>query len=276
MKCKYLFILSLIAIISCKKDEVTPRVKKDNIVQPINVVESTVQEFTVDPTKLFGVYQLTNKDFAICQAVDFDNKSVPLSKKYQEFVEKDSLPWIYNRPMGDYKYYDTLYVDRLIYNKRFDEVFRKEMKSEYYVYGTKSFRKAKVTKVVFQSSECGNDYIAYILDIDKNSIGNPVFASETEIPLEYSTQFSDIEKKIRKAIATESTENNYGFGNYDPKVFAHYQNLYFTYYDDFKWYNRKNKSNVQFPDRTIAEISESGKATTKWSSELDLLGLPCL
>ncbi|WP_407405197.1 hypothetical protein [Chryseobacterium sp.] len=65
---------------------------KDNSVQPINVVESPVQKYTVDAEKLFGVYQLTNKDFAICQAIDFYNELVPLSKKYQEFLKKDSLP----------------------------------------------------------------------------------------------------------------------------------------------------------------------------------------
>jgi hypothetical protein len=32
--------------------------------------------------------------------------------------------------------------------------------------------------VVFQSTECGNDYIAYILNVDKDIVGNPLIACE--------------------------------------------------------------------------------------------------
>lgn len=270
---KYIILMLLPLLLSCKKEKSnnpeTMLPQKDSIV--VNEVE-----YKLDKNSIFGVYQLTDKDIAICIPVQFGDPDHPLSRKYEDFLAKDSLPWIYNRGMKDYQYYDTLSVDRLIYNKRFEDTFKKEMKDSYFVYGTKASQKSKVKRIVFQSTECGNDYIAYILDVDKKLIGNPLIASEKEIPLKYDHNYAEVNQIIKKSAAKESTENNYGHGNYNPIVYANYKNLYFTYYDDFKWYNKKSDSDCQFPDRAVFQTDAKGKVKVLWSSEMDLLGLPCL
>lgn len=178
--------------------------------------------------------------------------------------------------MKDYKYYDTLFIDKLIYNKRFEDTFKKKMKKSFFVFGTKSSQKCKVERVVFQSNECGNDYIAYILNVDKNMIGNPLIASENKIRLHYGNNYIKVNKKIKAFASKEATEVMYGNGKYNLKVFSNYKNIYFTYYDDFKWYNKNSDSDCQFPERTAFEISADGKIKLLWNSEMDLLGLPCL
>ncbi len=94
------------------------------------------------------------------------------------------------------------------------------MKASYFVYGTKSSQECTIKRVVFQSTECGNDYIAYILNVDKDIVGNPLIASEKEIPLKYGNNYTEVNKSIKKSAAKESTENNYGFGNYNPIVYG--------------------------------------------------------
>lgn len=269
MKNNLLLLISLLIIFSCKKENNEISIaKKDSIQNKIS--------YKFDEKSIFGVYQLTDKDFAICIPVQFDNENLPFSKKYQEFLIKDSLPWIYGKDMKDYKYYDTLSIDKLIYNKRFEDAFKKDMKENFYVYGTKSVQECKVKRIVFQSNECGSDYIAYILNINKNITGNPLIASEKEIPLVYGKNYSEINKSVKKFASKESTENMYGFGNYNPVIYSNFNNLYFTYYDDFKWYKKDSESNCQFPERAVFEVNDKGKIKILWSSEMDLLGLPCL
>ncbi|WP_160137232.1 hypothetical protein [Chryseobacterium sp. c4a] len=271
---KYIILAVVPLLLSCKKEE-------SRLIAPETMVQKkdsmTIEpEYQLDKNTVFGVYQLTNKDIAICLPAQFGAQDDPLSKKYEIFLAKDSIPWIYGKDMKDYQYYDTLSVGPLYYNKRFEDTFKKEMKDSYFVYGTKSFQKCSIRRVVFQSTECGNDYIAYILNVDKNLIGNPLIASEKVIPLKYGDRYSEINRLIKKSAAKESTENNYGFGNYNPIVYGNYKNLYFTYYDDFKWHDKKSGSNCQFPERAIFETDVMGKVNLLWSSEMDLLGLPCL
>lgn len=270
-KCLNLLVIFTI-FIGCKKEKpITAVVTKKSD----SIKKKTHYEF--DENSVFGVYQLTDKDFAICIPVQFGNESLPFSQEYETFLVKDSLPWIYGKDMKDYKYYDTLFVDKLIYNKRFEDVFKKKMKDKFFVYGTKSFQECSLKRIVFQSNECSNDYIAYILNVDKNIIGNPLIASEKEIPLSYDkNDYSELNKSIKKTASKESTEVMYGNGNYNPKVFSHYNNLYFTYYDDFKWFDKKSTSACQFPERAIFDVNPQGKIKLLWSSEMDLLGLPCL
>ncbi|MBB6370176.1 hypothetical protein [Chryseobacterium shigense] len=270
---KYIVPALLPFLLSCKKDEKV--VPSEKPVQKTDTITREI-EYQLDKNSVFGVYQLTDKDIAICIPVQFGNQDLPLSEKYEDFLVKDSVPWIYNRDMKDYKYYDTLSVDRLIYNKRFEDTFKKEMKDTYFVYGTKSSQSCMVKRIVFKSDECGNDYIAYILNADKNLIGNPLIASEKEIPLQYGKNYSAESLSIKKSASKESTENNYGHGKYNPIVFAGYKNLYFTYYDNFKWYRKGSDSEVQFPERAVFETDSKGKVKLLWSSEMDLLGLPCL
>ncbi|MGE8552686.1 MAG: hypothetical protein ACN6OB_01970 [Chryseobacterium jejuense] len=272
---KYIILIVFPLLLSCKKEKEVP-VPTEVLVQKKDSVTVNEPDYKLDKNTVFGVYQLTKKDIAICIPVQFGDQDDPLSKKYENFLVKDSIPWIYGKDMKDYKYYDTISVGPLYYNKRFEDTFTKEMKSSYVVYGTKSFQKCTIKRVVFQSTECGNDYIAYILNVDKNLIGNPLIASEKEIPLKYGDNYSEINKSIKKSAAKESTENNYGFGNYNPIVYGNYKNLYFTYYDDFKWHDKKSGSNCQFPERAVFELDSKGKVKLLWSSEMDLLGLPCL
>lgn len=273
---KYIILAVFPILLSCKKEKTTTTTATEMIAQKKDSVTVAEPNYKLDESTVFGVYQLTNKDIAICIPVQFGDQEDPLSKKYENFLVKDSIPWMYGRDMKDYKYYDTISVGPLYYNKRFENTFKKEMKNSYFVYGTKSFQQSTIKKVVFQSTECGNDYIDYILNVDKNIVGNPLIASEKEIPLKYGSNYSETNKSIKKSAAKESTENNYGFGNYNPIVYGNYKNLYFTYYDDFKWYDKKSGSNCQFPERAIFELDSKGIVKLLWSSEMDLLGLPCL
>ncbi|WP_419489443.1 hypothetical protein [Chryseobacterium bernardetii] len=272
---KYIVLALFPILLSCKKEKEIPATK-GTAVQKKDSAVAVEPDFKFDKNTVFGVYQLTNKDIALCIPVQFGDSEDPLCGKYENFLVKDSIPWIYGRDMKDYKYYDTLSAGPLYYNKRFEDSFKKEMKASYFVYGTKSSQECTIKRVVFQSTECGNDYIAYILNVDKDIVGNPLIASEKEIPLKYGNNYTEVNKSIKKSAAKESTENNYGFGNYNPIVYGNYKNLYFTYYDDFKWYDKKSGSNCQFPERAVFESDSKGKINLLWSSEMDLLGLPCL
>jgi len=272
MKKYFNIIFVTLILFSCQKKE---SVSQDPPTKAEDKMANEIK-YEFDKNSVFGVYQLTDKDFAICIPVQFDNENLPFSREYEDFLKKDSLPWIYGKDMKDYKYYDTLHIDRLIYNKRFENIFKKKMKDSLFVYGTKSDQKCKIKTVVFQSNECGNDYIAYILNLNQNIIGNPLIASEKEIPLNYHKDNSAIYPQIKKFAAKESTENMYGAGKYKPIIFSTYKNLYFTYYDDFKWFSKNSYSDCQFPERAVFEVNSQGKIKYLWSSEMDLLGLPCL
>lgn len=110
---KYLNLFIIFSIfIGCKDEKPIASVaakKSDSIKQKV--------DYEFDENSVFGVYQLTDKDFAICIPVQFDNENLPFSKEYETFLVKDSLPWIYGKDMKDYIYYDTLFVHQLIYNK---------------------------------------------------------------------------------------------------------------------------------------------------------------
>lgn len=276
---KNLPLLILIILSSCsKKHETLTKPNQKDSIQ--NNIDSNVENsnFEVNPKTIFGVYQLTPKDFAIVIPVQFYNPELPLSKEYEEFLIKDSLPWMQNKPMGDYKYYDTIHQTTLFYNKRFEQKFKTKMKEQYFVFGTKGAQECKITKVLFQSTECGSDFIAYCLNVDINKIGNPLLASQNNLPLEYQPNISkELTSKIVKFSKKEATEENYGLQNvYKPKVFGKINQYYFTYHDDFKWYDKKNESSVQFPERAVFKINEDGSIKYIWSSDIDLLGLPCL
>lgn len=276
---KNLSLLIVLILFSCAKNQETvtkPR-KKGSIQNNVNSF-AVNSNFEVNPKTIFGVYQLTPKDFAIVIPVQFDNPELPLSKEYEEFLIKDSLPWIYNKPMGDYKYYDTIHQTTLFYNKRFEQEFKAKMKEQYFVYGTKGVQECRITKVLFESTECGSDFIAYCLNVDFNKIGNPLIASENSLPFEQQPNISkELTSKIVNFSKKEATEENYGLKNvYKPKVFGKINQYYFTYHDDFKWYYKKGESSVQFPERAVFKINEEGSVKYIWSSEIDLLGLPCL
>lgn len=269
----YIVLMLFPLLLSCKKEKTSHSEKQ---VQNNDRLKTSEVNYQLDKKSIFGVYQLTDKDIAICIPVQFGNTDLPLSGNFEDFLVKDSVPWMYGRAMKDYKYYDTLSVNKLIYNKRFEDAFKKEMKDSYFVYGTRSSQKSKVKRIVFKSDECGNDYIAYILNVDKNLIGNPLIASEKEIPLKYGDNYTETNQSIKKYASKGSTENNYGHGNYNPVVYGNYKSLYFTFYDDFKWYKKNSGSDCQFPERAVFDIDSSGKINMLWSSEMDLLGLPCL
>lgn len=269
----YLTILGILSLLfSCKKQKAI----SDSVIADKKDSIKIEKNYIFDKNSLFGVYQLTDKDFAICIPVQFDNEDLPFSKEYEDFLQKDSVASAEIGGFKDYKYYDTLYIDKLVYNKRFEDVFKKKMKDSFFIYGTKSFQKCKVKRVVFQTNECGSDYIAYILDLDKNITGNPLIASEQEIPLNYGKDYSVVNKPIKNFASKESTEVMYGVGKYKPIIYANYKNLYFTYYDDFKWYKKNADSDCQFPERAVFAIYPQHKIKLLWSSEMDLLGLPCL
>jgi len=78
------------------------------------------------------------------------------------------------------------------------------MKENFFVFGTKSSQKCKVEKVIFQSNECGSDYIAYILNVNKNLIGHPLIASEKDIPLHYGNDYIEVNKKVKTFALKES------------------------------------------------------------------------
>jgi len=94
----YLIILGIIFMLfSCKKEK---PVAKPTLNNSKAVVKKT-ENYTFDKNSVFGVYQLTDKDFAICIPVQLDNEELPLSKEYQNFIVKDSFPWIYGKDMRD-------------------------------------------------------------------------------------------------------------------------------------------------------------------------------
>ncbi len=107
---KYILILGIFSLLlSCKKEkEYSIRSYKEH------KDVSSEKPYNFNKDSIFGVYQITDKDFAICIPVQFDNEDLPFSREYGEFIIKDSTPWIYGKDMKDYKYYDTLFVEKLI------------------------------------------------------------------------------------------------------------------------------------------------------------------
>lgn len=275
---KWFVFLSMMMLVSCNGKVQQTTVKTTDTPAADTAVLGT-PDFHFEKSKTFGVFRITDKDFAIVRNVQFYNPSLPLSADYQEFLMRDSLPWIYNKPMGDYKYVDTLINPDLLYNKRFEKAFLPKMKTEYFIYGTKGMAKGAVQKVLFQSSECGNDYIAYIIAVNQSKTGTPLIATEHEMPLKYGQNYSGINSKIKAFSKDEATENLSGTENvYQPKTFADYGgNIFFTYHDDFLGYDSKSaRAKVQFPERAVYTVAKDGKVKLLWSEEMDLLGLPCL
>lgn len=213
------YLFAVIIIISCnyvnRESAMSASIKVKN--------NSTLRtnKYHVNFEKIFGVYQLTDNNFAIVLPVQIGNEDLPLSKEYEAFLEKDSFPWIYGKPMKDYRYYDSTNSEQLIYNKRFEKTFKPKMKSNYFVYGTKGSQNARITRVVFSSNECGADYIAYLLKVDKEKTGQPLIASEELLPLEYKNNYGIIDSVIKSVAIKNATESVYWFEKaYQPKVFA--------------------------------------------------------
>lgn len=269
MKNSILILFSLlILIIHCKE-----KVETKAAVIPKKIEKKV---FKIEEEKFYGVYQLNDSDFAICIPVQMGNgkNADSLSVIYEKLLENSEMPWIYGKEMGDYSYYDTLHVNRLIYNENFDKVFRKSFKNSYFIFGTESKMKCGIKKVVFESNECGSDFIALILDLKPGLLKNPVIASEKDFDLKFITDPA-ADQKIKEIAGKEATENMYGQGNYQPKTFGKIEDYYFSYDDDFKWFNKKYEGGKQFPERLIAKIDRNNFKII-WANELDLLGLPCL
>lgn len=265
----YLLFLSLFLIFQCKEEV---KSEKETVVKPVT------ESFKFEEQKFYGVYQLNENDFAICIPVQMGNGDQSevdsLSIVYENFILKDSIPWIYRRDMGKYAYYDTLHVNQLIYNEDFESLIRKRFKKSFTIFGIEGKMNCAIKKIVFQSSECGNDYIALILNLNKDQLKNPVIASEKDFNIQFGNDAA-ADKMIKNIGGKEATENLYGAEKYEPKTFAKIDDYYFSYDDDFKWFSKKYEGGKKFPERLIAKIDKD-KFDVVWANELDLLGLPCL
>lgn len=273
---KYFLVIFLVfTLFSCKEKKQISSNSEHKMVSTPTRLQAGAE---LDSAKIFGVYRITENDFAIVRNVQFDNPDLPLSLEFSEFLIKDSLPWINNKPMKDYEYVDSTRYHGLLRNGRFTREFLPKMKPEYFVYGKKGGAKCRIKDVVFQSTDCGNDFIAYILQVDVATTGTPLMASENEIPLDYNGDFKSESQQIRDAHKKDATESNYANGGrYQPKVFARMGDYYFTYHDDFQGFDStSDKAQVQFPERLIVKKVASGKWDVFWWDEMDLLGLPCL
>lgn len=271
MKNSVLFLFSvLIFAVQCQK-----KIETKSVLAPKKISEKV---FKIEDQKFYGVYQLNENDFAICIPVQMGNgneKEVDsLSLVYENFIVKDSIPWIYQKPMGKYSYYDSVHWNQIIYNPDFEKIIRKRFQKTFTVFGVEGKINCGIRKIVFQSSECGNDYIALILDLKAGQLKNPVIASEKDFELKFIND-SAADQKIKQIAGKDATENMYGQGNYQPKTFGRIDGYYFSYDDDFKWFGKKYEGGKQFPERLIAKI-ETNNFKIFWIDELDLLGLPCL
>ncbi len=145
----------------------------------------------------------------------------------------------------------------------------------FYVYCTRGITAARVTRVLYHLDACVY-YVAIQLEtIDTAKYGMPLIASKDKINLTYGTipAFQhDLE---------EFHSYKYGIvdGDYTwvnpavPHLFAYNDSLFFTYTDNFNYYNSED-SQGDYPGRMIF-INRGKKVSLYSDADVDFFGIGC-
>lgn len=265
--------LSLLLLSCNQKNETISTISNEN------KKSHSLEKNEIDKT-LFSIYDLSKTTTAIVVNLNDENSynGAKFDEIFNRIEAKDSLNNVLYRDttkVQNFEYYDTLGSFKLIKNETLESEIKKIIDKSYYVYGTKGFSKQTINDVVCGIDECRTNIIAFPIqsfDIAKN--GKPIFCSKQLLKINYQKSYFDIEKKIREFDEKESKNDDYK-DNIKTKVFANIGDYYFTYNDDFMWGKYPEKSQCQFPGRTIYIVKKDKPIKKFWFDGLDLFGIPC-
>jgi hypothetical protein len=261
---KTFFLLFIITIFSCKNNN--------------KVVDNkTIVSNLTDKTEFFSVYKLSKTTTAIVININDSKIKTKFDSIFDKVDCQDSLSKVLydweDKSRKNFTYFDTLAQFRLVKSTKLEFEIKKIIQSEYIIYGTKGFDKAKVNEVIFSMDECRTNFVAFTIEkFDTIKNGRPIFCSSTLLNLNYHKDYFKIENKIE--IYKKSLNFDY-FDKIPTKVFANIDNFYFTYNDDFLWGEYPNKSACNFPERTIYKLEKNNSIKPFWGVGLDLFGIGC-
>ena len=262
MRTLFFLFLSLLTFLSCQNLES----EKKKIIHESNN--------NLDSNQIFSVYRLTQNTTAIVIPIDNTTDS-KYSKLFDKYFQQDSLYQFISKEKitktrAKY-FFDTLNDFLLLRHKQLEKEIKKIVPSEFYIYGLNGLIKLDIADVIINISACESNFIGLIINnYPTLTCGEAIFASSKKIELKYVNNNS-IDDKIDLFIS----EQNYDYSDsIRVKSFAKYKDFYFTYLDDFKWYDSKFKSKCLFPNRMIYKIN-NGKVSQFWGNGLDLYGIAC-
>lgn len=220
--------------------------------------------------EFYPVYQLSPKTTAFVVNFSEDSKKGLLDSIFDQIVHIDSGS-VCNMP--DCSVYDSTGPYILVQNDRLTTEIKKHFDKEYYICGTQGNTKAAIKAIVFGLEECRTNIIAFCLDDSAlTSIGHPVFCSEREISLRRSDDYTRFEKDIESYRSRTPSDFS---DSIKVKVLGNFGNFYFTYDDDFLWWQKQQDPKCKFPTRGIYKIDSVDSVSQYWAEGLDLFGIPC-
>lgn len=236
----------------------------------------------IDDVSIFSVYQLSAQTTAIVSNMDESAGEPSLfDEMFLSIEENDKLFEDYYNSVYDNKhpvhltFKDTTGIFPLLYNKKVADNIKPLVTNSFFVYGTKGMENHVVEDVVFSLDECRTNFFAFTIgNFDQSKNGCPMMASDKELNLTYGKDYQEIEKKINDFYGSMELD----YRDHIPvKVYAHMENLYFTYNDDFKWNSKDREEDPAclFPDRAIFSLNDDGTLELFWYDGLDLYGIPC-
>lgn len=235
----------------------------------------------IDDAILFSVYELSprltavvsNMDESAGEPSEFDEAFLAIDE-HERFMENYFNMLYENRIPDNMAYRDTTGIFRIVYNKKVEEAIKPLLQNEFFVYGTKGVERRTTKDVFFSLDECRTNFFAFTLDgFDKSKCGYPVLASDRELNLVYGEDYTPIEDKINEYYSQSELDYR---DNTSIKVYAHLNNFYFTYNDDFNWNAKDGKDPAcLFPDRAVFVLNDDGTVELFWYDGLDLYGIAC-
>lgn len=225
----------------------------------------------------YPVYNISKDIDAITFELNEYDEKDPFYKIYDKVEKEDTLFSFETRlkPVNSILI-DTTGTFNIFRSEKLEERIKAQLKSSYYVYGTKGFTRVTLGDVYFTIHECYSNIVAVkIVGYDKNKYGRPLICSEKAIAdLVYGSNY----KKAEKAIEQCEKANEGGADYMNPPgtgtVFANVGSNYFKYEDDFSR-KRDDPDGLSFPSRYVYNINNKGKASMIWGKSIDLFGIPC-
>jgi len=262
MKNLVFLIISLLTFFSCQNLETK---RKQNILQSNNQLDSV---------QFYSIFRLTKNTTAIVIPIDNTTDS-KYSSIFDKFYHQDSLHQFISKERLTKDrakfYYDTLNGFLLLHDIQLENELKKIVPTEFYINGLKRILKSDITNIIINISECETNFIGFVLKNEPLlNNGKTIFASTKKIELEYINNKA-IDNQINQFISTQKYDYR---DSIRVKTFAKSNDLYFTYLDDFRWYDSKNNSNCLFPSRMIYKINKN-KISLFWGSGIDRFGIGC-
>ena len=144
--------------------------------------------------------------------------------------------------------------------------------TSFYIYCSKGVTRSSITEVLYSYDDCYVLLSIGLTPIDTAQFGQPLIASKQFLELNYSNDPA-FQKDLLLYHKFWMSRADYK-DEILPIQFAHNEDYFLVYDDDFRWYYDKN-SPCLFPTRRIFKLEKGNKVSQLWGNGIDLFGIAC-